>query len=333
MKFVYALISTTNDFYAEQAAMSMWSLKKRNPGAAVVLLSDSLTLEALENNRRQVIELADEVVAVDIPGDLTPVQRSRFLKTTMRQNVEGDFLYLDNDTVVVDSLDDLESFDGEVGAVNDCHQTVAARRQYESYRKLTGKKPLTGDLYFNGGILFARDTPAVHKFFSDWHELWDSDRRLFAFDLDQPSLNQASETNGGFIKELDGTYNCQLMLSNSKDYRAKAKILHYFSSTREQGYFFQLRQPAFLEHVRRNGLSVQVKAVLENPFAFFFDDALVLKGDALKDYHSPVVYTARRLARSAPWLNGLGRRIYRLVKTPSRFFSNRNSSGILSGKS
>ena len=104
LKFVYALISCEKDYYAEQALISMYTLRLHNRDAHITWVADEETLKSLEKgNRHPIKDFVDEYVTVNPPTGCTPTQKSRFIKTSLRQNVEGDFLYLDNETVIVDS--------------------------------------------------------------------------------------------------------------------------------------------------------------------------------------------------------------------------------------
>ena len=106
MKYVYVLTSNETDFYAEQAVVSIYSLKKFNSGCFVVLVVDSSTNENLINGRELVKNLVDEVIVIDIPPLFSNHQKSRFLKTSLRDIISGDFIFIDTDTIILGSLDE-----------------------------------------------------------------------------------------------------------------------------------------------------------------------------------------------------------------------------------
>ena len=127
IKFVYALISSEKDYYVEQAAISMHTLRAYNPGCHITLVANDDTLDTLTGNRSLIKNYVDEYVSVNPPAEFTPTQKNRFLKTTLRQNVEGDFLYVDNDTVITGSLKELDDLEEEI----DCDRRELVARHIE----------------------------------------------------------------------------------------------------------------------------------------------------------------------------------------------------------
>lgn len=311
LKFVYALVSSPNDYYADQAAMSMWSLKMHNPGAQIVLVTDGATLQTLTGERGRVLQYVDKRVEVAVPNGLTPTQRSRYLKTTLRSNISGDFLYIDNDTVITRSLADLEDVECEMGAVLDGHRRSREVNQLNDYARITGRRFWNYDKYFNGGLLFVRDTERTHRLFADWHRIWDADRIEFGLSLDQPAFAQANINNDYLVHELDGSYNCQIIIPDAVLIMPRAKILHYFDHA-PAGTFFPLRNEKFLKLFREKGMNPVTEAILTNPRDFILDDCFVLKDKDLAIYNSPMVVLGRKLAADYPYSNKIAKWIYRM---------------------
>ncbi|GHT86405.1 hypothetical protein FACS1894137_11940 [Spirochaetia bacterium] len=121
MKYVYVLVSDESDYYFEQALMSITSLKMQMPAGFVVLLIDDITEKTLSGKRRDILELVDELKVVEIESKFNKKARSRWLKTTMREHIQGDFLYIDCDTVIAEDLSDIAKLDIELGGVPDSH--------------------------------------------------------------------------------------------------------------------------------------------------------------------------------------------------------------------
>ena len=118
-RFVYVLVSTPQDLFYEQTLVSVSSLKHYNPTAKVVLVVDDKTDETLLEKRASLQSLIEEKIVVPFPEEVANKQRSRRLKTNLRNIVKGDFLYLDSDTIVCDKLDEIDSFDFQIGMVWD----------------------------------------------------------------------------------------------------------------------------------------------------------------------------------------------------------------------
>ena len=99
-KLLYILVSTPADVYLEQAYVSAASARRHNPEACLTLLTDMATESTLGSRGPQDAAfraLFDEVVVAQLDATLTPMQRSRLLKTGMRDYVKGDFLFIDAD--------------------------------------------------------------------------------------------------------------------------------------------------------------------------------------------------------------------------------------------
>lgn len=314
LKFVYALISGNGDCYTEQTLVSIYTLRRHNPEAHIALVTDNDTIASLTGNRAQIKEYADEIIAVNLPTELSPVQRSRYIKTSLRQNVDGDFLYIDNDTIVIAPLDDLEKSDCEMAAVLDLHSTDNNSRKLKEYMEITHNDSLTkvmdgeGDIrYFNGGVLFVRDTEATHRLYADWHRIWNEERVKYGVDIDQPSFAQANIANDCLIKEMDGRYNCQISTPNAKRHLVSARIIHYFhSSQNEQFYIYEV-----LKRIKMEGLTAELQKIIDSP-DFFLSGWSMLDDTERRVYELPMSVLGRKLARDYPWSNKIAKFVYRL---------------------
>ena len=242
MKFLYVLVSDGKDIFYEQTLVSVVSLRHYNPGASISLPVDDGTDANLMNFRDKIRDLVDEYKAVKFAKEISNKVRSRLLKTNMRNLIEGDFLYIDGDTAIADSLDAPFSEWCDVGAVADLH--ARENDWYHKKHKLINAriKKLNfalslKNLYFNGGLIFAKDSPKAKEFFDKWHELY-----LHCvengIDVDQLSLNEANRVLGFPLKELPGEWNCQVREAYNHLSRVKtiypllcrAKIIHFFGS-------------------------------------------------------------------------------------------------------
>ena len=314
LKFTYVLTSARNDYYPEQAYVSMYSLRKHHPEAHITLVADPATLDSLKGRRARVMELVSEVVSADVPSELTPVQKNRFLKTSLRKLVKGDLMYLDNDTVVMGDLSGLENQPGDFLAVLDHHKKLELKDypQLSQYLNKTKKTLWDYPLYFNGGVWLARDTEKTHSFFETWHNLWNEERVNFGINIDQPSFAQANIENGCMIEEMEPGYNCQIFLPEAKPYLFDTKIAHYFSNS-ENSTLYPLNREDVLKEVRAGGITEKIKEVVNNPVTAYLNVSLILSGDELqKDYYAPFAILSRKLARTFPFLNSWARLIYRL---------------------
>lgn len=238
-KIVYDVVCSVNDLYYEQLLASVWTLKHYNPMSYVVLLTDEASSKAIEaKGYKETHELIDEIKIVEINDKLTNKEKSRWIKTSLRNLIKGDFLFIDADTIVCGALDELEKIECFVGAVLDYHCHAQEICQYEIFKAMT-QKPLkdifgltyqsTTDVY-NSGFLLVRDVPEAYKLFDAWHANWEISRSKGEC-RDQLSLTATNQQHPGIITEISGIYNCQLRYS--VQYFFDAKVLHTFASQGE----------------------------------------------------------------------------------------------------
>ena len=319
MKFVYVLISSENDYYAEETLVSMFTLRKHNPGAFITLVSDTPTLDSLIGNRSRIKEYVDECIEKNSPAAFTPVQRSRFLKTSLRRIVEGDFLYLDNDTIISGCLGGIEDVGGEVAAVYNRHKDSWNREglhfQLRDYYEAAGYIPeIDGKIrdYFNGGIIFCKDTRNAHRLYEAWHDMWMKSSTGYGFHKDQPDLWRANAMCGNIIEPLDGTYNCQLIYPHHcMEYMFNARILHYHSSAAFACHI-AFKQPKVMEHIRNNGIDGTIIEYIDNLRSDYLKGMSILMDHEKEWYNSPFAIMSRKLSRCLPGLNKMAKAVYRI---------------------
>ena len=116
---VYIVVSNSSDCYLEQAYVSMSSARYHTPDVHITLVMDTYTADNLNGFRKTEAQYADEIIVVDLNKDIPAKKRSRLLKTSLRNIVDGDFLYIDCDTVIVDDLSSIDFIDFSFGAVKD----------------------------------------------------------------------------------------------------------------------------------------------------------------------------------------------------------------------
>ena len=126
-KIVYAVVSDEKDVYLEEVFLSTYSLRLHNPDAFVELVVDSKTDATIKGDRERMLKYIDKKTVVNVPEHYNKVQTSRYLKTSLRQTVEGDFLFIDSDTIITDSLADADSLTGNVMMVLDYHVSLQQR--------------------------------------------------------------------------------------------------------------------------------------------------------------------------------------------------------------
>lgn len=226
-KLAYALASTENDVYLEQALLSMYSAKYHMPDAKITLVVDDGTEASLTGHRRKILDYVDELVSIPFDKKYNNRIRSRLLKINLRSYIKGDFLYIDCDTIVCGDLSGLDNVSAPVSAVWDRH---CIPRKSPSYKRIKRKlkKVNCGDVdfYFNGGVILVRDCEISREFYATW----DSNYRKYVktVQVDQPALALSQQQLNFRINTLPGEYNCQI--ENGIRYFKDMKIMHYYAA-------------------------------------------------------------------------------------------------------
>ena len=253
-KIVYVLVSDTSDYYYEQTLLSVSSARMWNPDAEIIVVADDKTNATLVGSRTALMDVADKKIVVSFPEEINKKRRSRFLKTSIRNHVEGDFLFIDSDTVICQSLEEVDSLTIEMGAVLDGHRKLQNRQDALNQKKekieMIGASFVENAAYYNSGVLYVKDTPQTHAFFEKWYAIYTDGLRK-GMDFDQPSLHLCNQ-KFDLIKPLDGEYNCQIFLGGLP-YLGYAKIIHAFNGYRDYSNFFIFNDPHYLGTIKSQG--------------------------------------------------------------------------------
>ena len=258
-----------------------------------------------------IIDYATPIV-VSIPPDFSVLQRSRFLKTSLRKIVKGDFLYIDCDTLICRCLDEIDSVKEDIAMVLDAHLGYFDSFSGNYHRsKRAGFNNLENAPFYNGGVVFSRDCEKAHLFFDAWHNRWLQSVNKGVSE-DQPALCQANVDNDYIVKELPGVWNCQLFCFKNTNDLNNAKIFHYFTDKKSK-----LRELLF-EHIREEGVYTEItNKVVQSPLSLGY--AIFSMGD--KRAISYILSNNLFLFDSVPKLYKFVERVsMRLVK-PYRFLS------------
>ena len=226
-KIVYVVTSDETDVYLEQALLSVFSLRRHNPNAYVELVVDQDTDATITGKRGEIMKYIDHKVVVNVPEEYNKVCRSRWIKTSLRQHIKGDFLYIDTDTIVTDNLEEIDCFTGDIGGVKDQHVLLGKHRGtlkiYAEWDAWSWSESL---VFYNAGVMYAKDNSFTHEFYEMWHNKWINKYRKKGDFKDQSPLAATNESFQYPIRELPGEWNCQI-INNGVSYLANAKIMHY----------------------------------------------------------------------------------------------------------
>ena len=213
--------------------VSIFSLRRHHPEATVKVLVDMETKEYL-SRFPQLTSMIDETVVVQTPAGYNAKQRSRQIKTTIRNVLKGDYIFIDTDTVICKPLDgivedirELKDFRG-IAAVREGHATMKDTLfpPTGTVKRIFDIDISQSPLMTNSGVMFVADIPFTHEFYKRWNENWKRSCFEKGNSQDQPSLYATDCQYGYVIRELSGIYNAQVAMSLK--YYADAVILHWW---------------------------------------------------------------------------------------------------------
>lgn len=303
LKIVYDVISSERDDYFEQAWVSMSSLRHFNPKVHVVLLTDEQTAQTIEKTyRKKAKQLIDDIVVVPFDKQYSNKEKSRWIKTSMRRLVKGDFLFIDADTIVAGALDEsyFDSFPNFIGAVHDynCSSQIVCHSEIFKIMYVNRLKSIYGIDYkketdvYNSGVLFVKDVPEAYALFDAWHKNW-----LIAKGkgvcLDQLPLVKTCQDMGNPIQSMSGIYNCQVKFSIQ--YLHKAIILHTFSHQQDSSLSPILGTYIYDEIKRSQDLSEKIKDIILNAKNTFVSPCFLVGKEWVDISFMPIYILLKRL--------------------------------------
>lgn len=299
LKFVYVLTSKETDTYLEQAYVSMYSLKQQMPEAFISLVTDDITSDTFVGTRKEELKFVDELVSVKLDAKYNAKQRSRLLKTSLRNMINGDYLFLDTDTIICQPLYDVLNYEADIAI---CYEFHCEDFQNGSAFNYVSKKfiDLQWDIkqvnhYYNSGVMFVRDNEVTRNFYKLWYR-----NLLYSFTkgqfVDQPALIKTDLQLGNIIKPLDGHWNSQIM--QGLQYFGGAYVIHYFiESIKKPGdpILFILQDLNLLACIKKDAVIPDIiKETVKDPYKGLNCKIKTLFGTDLEFSYTNVYGTFRR---------------------------------------
>jgi hypothetical protein len=259
-KLVYVLTSSPEKNYPEQALLSVFTARHYNPEAHIILIVDNVTDTIFVGKRAQILGLISEKIVVPIDESMTMMNKSRWIKTNVRNLVNGDFLFIDCDTIITQSLAEIDDCKYPVAAVPESHLPIKRfnRFLYEKVKELSTKIGWNineEEFYFSSGVIYVKDIPENYKLYELWHTYWKEGCEI-GISIDQPAFAKANIAMNRPVKILEGIWNC--VMYTHVEFAYSSKILH-FCSFRNMSYIFEDR---FLSKVKQEG-------IIDNGFVVF----------------------------------------------------------------
>ena len=260
---VYTLISSEKDYFLEELWVSLYSLRQFHPEVTVNVLVDEPTKKYVERFP-ELCAMITNIVVVPVPENYNAKQRSRVIKTTVRNVIDGAYLFIDTDTVICKPLDDIDNLTCDIAAVPEEHLQLKDL----TFSPVNGIKNVFGvdisdsKFWFNSGVMFVADTDAARKLYHDWNKKWEFSCFQKGQSQDQPALSVANKESNMLISELPGIYNSQVAMSLK--YFADAAIVHWwhmsFIENQDYSPFFSLQ--IYKDVKTAKGLTADIKELI-----------------------------------------------------------------------
>ena len=305
-KIVYVVTSNEDDYYLEQTLLSILSLRIHNPSATVILIVDDSTYGIIVNTRKRLNSVVTHIIVAPTPNGFNNVQKSRFIKTSLRKLIDGDYLFIDSDTVISAPLDDIDNIQASVAAVKDKHLDIENhnwKNLIENWATFVNWELTPKDnIYFNSGVFYVKDDEIAHNLYKKWHQFW-LEYNEKGISIDQPVLGKANSICGHVIEELPGIWNCQI-LENGLRFLNKAKIIHFFSSTldnRGANSPYLLKDVRLYHTIRNNeDIPLEISNLIQHPKEAFKERVVLLSDDEIDLMATPIYQKIKSVYLSSP---------------------------------
>lgn len=276
VKLVYVHVGETKSKYYKMLQISLASVRYHMPNIEVNLVVDDITEEDLIINKAQVLNDENlKLISVKIPNTYSPVEKSRYIKTSLRSYISGDFIFLDTDTVMCCDFSNYKVTDS-VSMVRDCHRIFGDDLWSENLiknAKIRGLDISNVDKYYNSGVMVVKDDEKASELYRNWHECWEQTRKP-GFHQDQYALAAVNEKVNAIV-EIDKKWNFQIGVSNAliTDIH-NANIIHYFA-TKSNNSIYKLNNSDTLNQPIDSEI---IKNIIENPKTSFNPFCAYLEG-------------------------------------------------------
>lgn len=200
-RIVYVIVSE-NEEYVNYLHLSMYSLLRNNKCDIIVLTDETTCLDSF------IMQYAD-VIRIHIPGTYSTRMKSRFLKTQIGLYVEGTFLYLDCDTIILGSIEDIDSIKADIACAVEYNNPYVYDDGYSSFNteKVGYILQLDRMSYFNSGVIFSSGSNKSKLFFQNWHKNWMNYALSYKKEIDQPAMYKTNCEMNHVIRRLPDKYN------------------------------------------------------------------------------------------------------------------------------
>ena len=297
-QIIYTLISSEKDCFLEELWVSLYSLRQFHPEATVKVLMDEPTKVYVQRFPK-LCSMITEIVVVPVPENYNAKQRSRVIKTTVRNVITGAYFFIDTDTVICKPLSDIDSLTCDIAAVPDGHLPLSECLfpPTDGVNKMFNTNVSDSKYWFNSGVMYVADNDRMRQFYKRWNENWTYSCFEKGNSQDQPALLATDKEFGYTIQRLPDIYNAQVAMSLK--YFADAAILHWWHMTfiENQDYSPYFSLQIYKEIKAQGGLTPHVEQLIKNCKQSFVSPSMPVGKEHILFLFSPAGKIFNRIYR------------------------------------
>ncbi len=297
-QIVYTLISSEKDCFLEELWVSLYSLRQFHPEVMVRVLVDEPTKGYMERFPK-LCDMITEIIVVPVPEEYNAKQRSREIKTKVRNVIGGAYLFIDTDTVICKPLGEIDNLSCDVAAVPDGHLPLRELMfpPIDSIKNTFGVDVSDSDYWFNSGVMYVADNENTKEFYKAWNKNWTFSCFEKGQSQDQPALSVTNKEFGGLICKMDDRYNAQVAMSLK--YFADAAIVHWwhmdFIENQDYSPFFSLQ--IYKEIKENGGMTPHAEELIKNCKQSFASPTMPIGKEQIYFLFSPAGKIFNRIYR------------------------------------
>jgi hypothetical protein len=224
----YALAMDHERLYVHLTTISAMCVRRIYPNSQITVLTDDVSLQNIGCELDHLATVGTRIRSIG-RFDGSARLRSRFVKTQVRNVVDGDVLYLDADTAAVREFDGLLQCEAPLSAAIDRNrvdpQGGFPAWAVPDFDRLGWRHPTR--LYLNAGIILWRDCSEARALAKSWHENWLRYTTTVDNPADQPAFNHSIDVLGIEPRIMDDVFNARVGVS--PEFANGACIYHLLS--------------------------------------------------------------------------------------------------------
>jgi hypothetical protein len=223
----YALSLDDDTAYADLITISARSVTRIYPASRITILTDDESLAHFGNSMPGLLNVSLDIKSVGTYAG-PPRLRSRFVKTQVRNVLDGDFLYIDADTVAVSRFDEILECDAPISAAIDRNLVNPAggfpNWVVPDFDRLGWRHPTR--VYLNAGVVFWKDCDQARALGQLWHQNWLYYTKTVDNPADQPAFNHSIDELRIEPEIMRDAFNSRIGVS--PEFAKGARIYHFY---------------------------------------------------------------------------------------------------------